>query len=77
IIIWSKDIQEHHRNCHKVLQAFHDAGFYCSIKKTSLFYDQLDFLGHYILAKDIKQISPRYIKFLPGPTPSLFFFFFF
>lgn len=48
IIIWSQTVEEHIINVCCVLDALHAANLFCSPKKTSLFCDSVDFLGHTI-----------------------------
>ncbi|GAA5864478.1 hypothetical protein JCM5353_006881, partial [Sporobolomyces roseus] len=48
IIIYSKSVEEHEKNCRLVLEALRKANLYCSVKKTDLFSTRTEFLGHVI-----------------------------
>ena len=48
IIIWSQSIAEHEQNVNLVLEALRTAHLYCSMKKSTLFTTELNFLGHTI-----------------------------
>ncbi|THH06377.1 hypothetical protein EW146_g9630 [Bondarzewia mesenterica] len=54
IIIWSQMIEEHTTNISLILQALCDAHLYCSPKKTLLFCDKVNFLGHVIFTDGIQ-----------------------
>ena len=59
IIIWSQSMAEHIKNMAKVLDALCAVNLYCSSKKTFLFCDSIDFLGHYISVTYIKANSSK------------------
>ena len=48
IIIWLQNIQEHKHIIKMVMGALREAKLLCSPKKTSLFLEEVDFLGHQI-----------------------------
>ncbi|GAA5908929.1 hypothetical protein JCM5296_006825, partial [Sporobolomyces johnsonii] len=57
IIIYSKTLEEHERNCRAVLSSLRAAGLYCSRKKTDLFTTRTEFLGH-IISRDGLEADP-------------------
>ena len=68
IIIWSQTIEEHIVNMSKVLDTLHAANLYCSPKKTSLFCDSVDFLGHTISAAGIQADASKAQRILDWPV---------
>lgn len=69
IIIWSQSLQEHEQNVTLVLASLQAAHLYCSTKKTLLFNNEIDFLGHHISAHGIKADSSKVAKILDWPRP--------
>lgn len=69
IIIWSMTLAEHIRNVRLVLDALRAASLYCSLKKTSLFCTELNFLGHHISRDGIQADANKAIKIVQWPTP--------
>ena len=69
IIIWSSSVAEHVQNVTLVLQALHVATLFCSPKKMSLFCDEINFLGHTILACGVKANASKCEKIHAWPTP--------
>ena len=59
IVIWSQSIAEHIVNVCRVLDALCATNLYCSPKKTSLFCDSIDFLGHHISLAGIQADSSK------------------
>ena len=59
---------EHIKNMAKVLDALCAVNLYCSPKKTSLFCDSIDFLGHYISVTCIKADSSKAQYILDWPA---------
>jgi RNase H-like domain found in reverse transcriptase/Reverse transcriptase (RNA-dependent DNA polymerase) len=69
IIIWSDSMQEDEANVCLVLEALRKASLYCSVKKSVLFCQEVDFLGHHISEHGI-EADPRKVKhILNWPTP--------
>jgi hypothetical protein len=54
IIIWSNSLAEHKTNVGLILEALRKAELYCSLKKSTLFTMEVDFLGHHISAQGIE-----------------------
>ncbi|THH11766.1 hypothetical protein EW146_g7926 [Bondarzewia mesenterica] len=69
IIIWSQTIEEHVQNVSLILQALCEASLYCSPKKTSLFLEELNFLGHTISARGLEADGQKVERILDWPTP--------
>ena len=68
IIIWSQSMAEHIKNMAKVLDALCAMNLYCSPKKTFLFCNSIDFLGHYISVTCIKADSSKAQHILDWPA---------
>jgi len=69
IIIWSQTTEEHKRNIHTVMNALRKAELLCSLKKTSLFLTEVDFLGHHISARGIEADAGKIAKILNWKSP--------
>jgi hypothetical protein len=69
IIIWSQMLEEHEKNVQQVLEALRTAQLYCSVKKTSLFNTEIDFLGHHISAQGIDMDNSNIARILDWPRP--------
>lgn len=69
IIIWSNSIQEHWANIHKVMTALWDVHLYCSSKKTSLFLEEVSFLGHVISHNSVKPDLAKVSSICDWPRP--------
>lgn len=69
IIIWSQTLEEHETNVREVLQALRNAHLFCSLKKTSLFNLEIDFLGHHISARGIEPDKSKVARILDWPVP--------
>lgn len=69
IIIWSSTLAEHIKNVRAVLDALRAASLYCSLKKTSLFCIELDFLGHHISRDGIQADAGKALKISQWPQP--------
>jgi Reverse transcriptase (RNA-dependent DNA polymerase) len=54
IVIWSNSLEEHESNIRMVLEALRTVQLYCSVKKSSLFAQEIDFLGHHISSRGIE-----------------------
>jgi hypothetical protein len=69
IIIWSNSLEQHEENVHLVLEALQMANLYCSVKKSTLFCREVDFLGHHISEHGIK-LDPKKINHIVNwPVP--------
>ena len=69
IIIWSQTTEEHKHNIHTVMEALRNTELLCSLKKTSLFLTEVDFLGHHILAHGIETDAEKIAKILNWKSP--------
>lgn len=59
IIIWSLSLAQHKINVAMVLEALTKAHLVCSIKKSTLFESEMDFLGHHISTRGIEADSTK------------------
>jgi len=62
IIIFLDSIEEYYRNVYSILQAICEAGLYLLPKKSSLYTDKVEFLGHIVSSEDLKVIEPTVTK---------------
>lgn len=69
IIIWSSSLEEHKANVSLVLEALRDAQLFCSMRKSQLFLEEVDFLGHHISRRGIEADVAKTEKILNWPTP--------
>lgn len=69
IIIWSQDDNEHRCNIATVMEALRAAKLFCSLKKTQLFCDKIDFLGHQILQRGIEADQSKVDRIGNWPRP--------
>ncbi|KAF7759859.1 hypothetical protein Agabi119p4_11554 [Agaricus bisporus var. burnettii] len=69
IIIWSSTFEEHVENCRRVLETLRKAQLLCSATKTSLFHDEIYFLGHKISARGVEADPTKIEKILDWPRP--------
>jgi hypothetical protein len=69
IIIWSDSFEEHAENCRLVLEALRKAQLLCSVEKTSLFNDEIFFLGHRISARGVEADPNKIDRILNWPRP--------
>lgn len=70
IIIWSNSLEEHKINVRLVLEVLRKARLYCSLKKSTLFSTEVDFLSHHISARGIEADNTKVQRILDWPTPS-------
>ena len=68
-IIWSQTLNEHDKNVHLVLEALRAGALFCYLKKTSLFCDEIDFLGHHISTRGIEVDPKKVQRILDWPVP--------
>jgi len=69
IVIWSDNIEEHIANIRKIMNALREARLYVNRKKTKLFCDEIDFLGHHISQRGIEADKGKVAKVVDWPTP--------
>jgi hypothetical protein len=69
IIIWSSSVEEHERNVEKVLDALRVAGLFCSLKKSTLFATEINFLGHKVSARGIEADGSKVDRVMKWPAP--------
>jgi hypothetical protein len=69
IIIWFDIIEEHKVNVMLVLEALCLAHLYCSLKKSSLFCIEVDFLSHHISEWRIEAYKMKVEQIINWPTP--------
>ena len=62
-------VEEHIRNVKTILQALKDAHLYCNPKKSTLFCDEIHFLGHNILRRGIEADTSKTDKITGWPIP--------
>ena len=64
IAIFSNSVEEHKVNTHLVLEALHEASIIVSIKKSTLFAERIEFLGHVISPAGLKVAASKVKKIL-------------
>ncbi|GLB45013.1 putative retrotransposable element tf2 155 kda protein type 1-like [Lyophyllum shimeji] len=69
IVIWSNSVEEHEQNVRRVLEALRKARLFCSMKKSTLFTTELDFLGHHISSRGIEPDSDKVERITNWPVP--------
>jgi hypothetical protein len=69
ISIWSNSIDEHKKHVRLVLEALREAGLFASKSKSTLFADELEFLGHIISSRGIQIPEYRVTKIVNAQTP--------
>jgi len=69
IVIWSDSVEEHIRNVRIIMNALKGAGLHVNRKKTKLFCDEINFLGHHISTRGIEADSGKVARILDWPTP--------
>lgn len=70
IIIWLSSLVGHKENISDVLQALKMAHLYYSMKKSTLFASEIDFLGHHISTRGIKADLEKVTWILNWPAPT-------
>jgi hypothetical protein len=53
-MIWSQSIEEHNKNVAIILNALKENKLYCNPKKTKLYCQRINFLGHWVSADGMK-----------------------
>jgi len=69
IIIWSDSMEEHIANVRIIMGALRDAKLHVNRKKTKLFCDEVDFLGHHISRRGVEADNSKVAQILDWPTP--------
>jgi Reverse transcriptase (RNA-dependent DNA polymerase)/RNase H-like domain found in reverse transcriptase/gag-polyprotein putative aspartyl protease len=69
IAIFSDSIEEHRRNVRLVLEALREAGIIVSMKKSYLFADRIEFLGHVVSSNGLEVGASKVEKILGWPAP--------
>lgn len=69
IVIWSDNMEEHIENIRKIMNALKEARLYVNRKKTKLFCDEIDFLGHHISQRGIEADKGKVSRIVDWPTP--------
>jgi transposase InsO family protein len=67
IAIFSDSVEDHKRNVRKILDRLREHGVTASAKKTILFADELEFLGHVISNKGIRPHPSKIEKIIKWP----------
>ena len=67
IIIWSQTIKQHETNVRQVLDALCAVTLFCSLKKTSLFLWEVDFLRRWISAQGVEPDPKKIEKIVQWP----------
>jgi len=69
IAIWSDSMEEHEEHVWLILEALREAGICASKKKSILFADEIQFLGHTISSHGVKPDQVKIDKILASRTP--------
>ena len=69
ITIWSDSVEEHEEHVWLILEALREAGICASKKKSILFADEIQFLGHTISSHSIEPDQVKINKILTSHTP--------
>jgi len=69
IVIWSDTVEEHIANVKTIMNALCEAGLHVNRKKTKLFCDEIDFLGHHISQCGIEADRGKVARILDWPVP--------
>ena len=67
--IYSNSVAEHKKHVALILQVLRDHGIVASEKKSVLFADKIEFLGHTISSNGIEPSSEKLGKVYSWPTP--------
>jgi hypothetical protein len=69
IAIFSKSMEEYKVNIYLILEVLNEAGVIVSIKKSSLFAEKIEFLGHVISSDGLEVAASKVEKILDWPAP--------
>ena len=69
IAIWSDSVEEHEKHVRLILEALREAGICASKKKSILFADEINFLGHTISSRGVEPEQSKVDKILAARTP--------
>jgi Reverse transcriptase (RNA-dependent DNA polymerase) len=64
IVIFSNSMEEYKVNTRLVLEILHEADIIVSIKKSSLFTEKIEFLGHVISSDGMEVVASKVEKIL-------------
>jgi hypothetical protein len=70
IIIWSALLQEHVANINTILARLRDGGVYANPKKSILFTESVEILGHRVSRMGIEACEKKAGKILDWPVPT-------
>jgi Reverse transcriptase (RNA-dependent DNA polymerase) len=70
IAIWSNSVEEHAEHVRLIMEKLKKAGICASIKKSVLFADEIQFLGHTISSRGIEPAETKVDKVLASRPPS-------
>ena len=69
IVIWSDTIEEHIENVKTIMNVLREARLHVNCKKTKLFCEEIDFLGHHISQRGVEADNRKVAKILDWPVP--------
>ena len=69
IIIWSDSIEEHIANMRMIMNALREASLHVNHKKTKLFCEEINFLGHHISQCGVEADKGKVARILDWPVP--------
>jgi hypothetical protein len=69
IAIFSNSMEEYKVNICLILKILHEAGIIVSIKKSSLFAEKIEFLGHVVSSDGLEVVVSKVEKILDWPVP--------
>ena len=70
IAIWSNSIEEHEEHVRLILEALHEAGICASKDKSTLFADEILFLGHIISSRGVEVAQDKVDKIFASRAPA-------
>lgn len=70
IAIWSNSVEEHAEHVGLIMEKLREAGICASIKKSVLFADEIQFLGHTISSRGVEPAETKVDKVLASRIPS-------
>ena len=70
IAIWSNSVEEHAEHVCLIMENLREAGICTSVKKSVLFADEIQFLGHTISSRGVEPAETKVDKVLASRVPS-------
>ena len=70
IAIWSNSVEEHAEHVRLIMEKLKEAGICASIKKSVLFAEEIQFLGHTISSRGVEPAQTKVDKILASRVPS-------